>query len=71
MWYLKCDTSERNCNAEADSQTWRTDLWLPRGRGVGEGWSRNLGLADANYYMWNELATRAYCIAQGTILNIL
>ena len=25
------------------------DLWLPRGRGVGEGWIGSLGLADANY----------------------
>jgi len=33
-------------------QTWRTDLWLPRG-GVGEGWSGSLGLVDANSYIQN------------------
>ena len=27
----------------------RTDLWLPRGRKMGEGWIRSLGLGDANY----------------------
>ena len=32
---------------EKDSQTQRTDLLL-RGRGAGEGWSGNLGLADAD-----------------------
>ena len=31
----------------------RTDLWLLRGQGVGEGWSGILGLADANYYIEN------------------
>ena len=32
----------------------RTDLWLPRGRGVGEGRTGSLGWADANYYTWNR-----------------
>ena len=36
---------------ETDSQTQRTGLWLPRGRGAGEGWS--VGLADANCYIQN------------------
>ena len=60
MWNLKYDTNELIYETETDSQTQRTDLWLPRGRGVegagqggGEGWIGNLGLADANYYIWN------------------
>ena len=28
--------------------SYRTELWLPRGRGVGEGRIGSLGLADAN-----------------------
>ena len=48
MWNLKYHTSE--LIYETDSQTQRTDLWLPKG-GVGEGWIGNLGLADANYYI--------------------
>ena len=37
-----------------DSQIWRTDLWLPMGRGwVGEGWIGSLGLAQANHYIKN------------------
>ena len=31
----------------------RTDLWLPRRRGLEEGWSGNLGLADVSYYIQN------------------
>ena len=53
MWNLKHDTNEPTYATETDSLTKRTDLWLPRGRGVGEGWSGNLGLADANYYIEN------------------
>ena len=29
----------------------KTDLWLPRGRGEGVGWTGSLGLVDANYYI--------------------
>ena len=36
-----------------------------------EGWIRSLGLADANYYIQNGYKTRSYCIAHGTIFNIL
>ena len=42
-----------------------------QGGGVGEGWIGSLGLADANYYIQNGYTTRSYCIAQGTIFNIL
>ena len=35
---------------EIDSHTERTDLWLPRRRGIEEGWIESVGLADANYY---------------------
>ena len=48
MWNLKYGTNELIYKTETDSQTQRTDLWLPRGRGVGEGWIGSLGLADAN-----------------------
>ena len=51
MWNLKYDTNELTYETETDSQTQRTDLSLPRGVEVGEGWSGSLGLVDANYYM--------------------
>ena len=31
MWYLKYDTNELFYEAETDSQTYRTDLWLQGG----------------------------------------
>ena len=48
MWNLKYDTNELIYETGTDSQTQRTDLWLPRGRRVGEGWTESMGLADAN-----------------------
>ena len=32
MWNLKYDTNKLIYETEKDSQTYRTDLWLPRGR---------------------------------------
>ena len=48
MWNLKYGQMNRK---ETDSQTWRTNLWLPRERGYGVGWTGNFGLVDANYYI--------------------
>ena len=49
MWNLKYDTNE--LIYETETQTERTNLWLPRGSGLGEGRTGSLGLADANYYI--------------------
>ena len=41
---------------EIDSQTQKSDLWLPKGwgwGGEGEGWIENLELVDANDYVQN------------------
>ena len=51
VWNLNYDTSE--FIYETESQTWRTDLWLPEGIGVGEGWIGSLGFKDVNYYTQN------------------
>ena len=50
MWNLKYDTNGPIYETETDSRTRRAELWLPRGREMGEQWSGNLGLADVNYY---------------------
>ena len=38
------------CTKQTDSQIWRKDLWLPKGREEGMGWTVSFGLIDANYY---------------------
>ena len=46
MWNLKYGTSEPIYKTETDSQTWTTDLWLPRGRWERMGWTGSLGLVE-------------------------
>ena len=48
MWNLKYGTNEPIDGTDTDSQTWRTDVWLPRGREEGVGWMGSLGLVGAN-----------------------
>ena len=37
---------------QKQTQSQRTDLWLPRGgRAEGEGWTGSLGLVHAKYYI--------------------
>ena len=67
MWNLKYDTNE--LIYETDSQTQRTDMWLPR-----EGWER-----DGMGVWYQQMQTIIYrmnkqqgpTVAQGIILNIL
>ena len=49
MWHLKYGPNEPIYKTETDSQTLITDLWLPRRRGEGVGWTEIWGLVDANY----------------------
>ena len=58
-------------STETDSQTQRTDFWLPRKRGTGEGWLGSSGRTDANHYIQNGWTTGSYSIAQGTVFNIM
>ena len=45
LWNLKDNTNEPIYKTETDSQTERTDLWLPRGRGLEKKGSGRLELA--------------------------
>ena len=38
---------------QKQTQTQRTDLWLPRGMGDGGGMDWEFGIRDANYYIEN------------------
>ena len=51
-WNLKYDTNEPIYEMEIDSQTWRADLWLPRGTGWG-GPIGSLGLARGKLCVLN------------------
>ena len=49
MWNLKNYTNEFIYKIETDSQTQKTNLWLPKGREWG-GTIRSKGLTGTNYY---------------------
>ena len=49
----KYGTNEPIYKIEIDSQIQRTDLWLPRRKEEGVGWTGSLGLVDAYYYTQN------------------
>ena len=51
MWNLKYDTKWTHLRKRNRFTDNRTDLWLPRGRGVGEWRIGSLELADASYYI--------------------
>ena len=53
MWNPKYGTNEPIYKTETDSQTWRTDLWLPREGGGSGMMNWEFGLVDANYYIQN------------------
>ena len=48
-WNLKYGTNEPVYKTKIDSQIQRTDLWLPRGKRVGQGCIGSLGWVDVNY----------------------
>ena len=58
MWNLKYGINEPSYKTETDSQTWRANLWLPRGKGEGEGWAGML-----------EIDNKVLLIAQGTMCH--
>ena len=52
MWNLKKnDTNELIYKTEIDSQTQKTNLWLPKGKGREEGQISGMGLRDTNCYL--------------------
>ena len=52
VWNLKYGTNKPIYRTETNS--WRTDLWLPRGRGGGSEMDWEFGLVEANYCIWSR-----------------
>ena len=70
MWNLKHGTNEpiNKTNRITDMEN---RLVVAKGEGEGVGWTGSLGLVDTNYYIENGEAMTSYCIAQGTLSNLL
>ena len=50
MWNLKYGTNEPIYKTETDSQTSRTDWWLPRGEGLGGGMEWEVGVSRCQLF---------------------
>ena len=46
-----------------DSQTLKTNLWLPKVTGEEEGWTRGLGLTYTHCSIWNDEPIGTGCVA--------
>ena len=59
MWNLKYDTNKHIYESEADSQTERANLWLPREKGGGGEMEREFGVSRCKllyiYWINNEV----------------
>ena len=71
MWNLKCDTNEPIHKTETDSQTSRTDFWLPRGSCSGGGVEWEFGVSRCKLLYRKQISNKVLCVAQGAIFNIL
>ena len=71
MQNIKNDTKEPTYKIETDSQTWRTDLWFPKGRGkrVGMDWEFGINRCKLLHSEWidNEVLSSAH----ETVSNLL
>ena len=62
MWNLKYDKNEPIYKTETHSQTKRTDLWLPRGRGEGRrmDWEFGVGRCKLLHLEWINTKILSY-----------
>ena len=68
MWNLKYNTNQHIYKTEADTQTERTDLWLPRWWGWKD-WEFGISRCKLLYVGW--INNKDLLCTQGTIINIL
>ena len=64
------DTNELILKGDTDSPQ-KTNLWSPKEKGEREGWTGGLGLAYVHYCTWKGWSKGTFCMAQGTLPNIL
>ena len=63
--------AQMNLSTEKKIMDLENRLVVARREGEEVGWNGSLGLMDASYCLWNELAMRSYCVALGTMSNHL
>ena len=70
MWNLKYDTNELIYQTQTDSQTQRTDLWLPKGGGLGrEDWEFGTSICKLSLIEWIHNKVLSYSTAAAKSLQ--
>ena len=63
--------AQMNFSTEKKIMDLENRLVVTKGEGEGVGWIGSLGLIDADYCLWNELAMRSCCVALRTMSSHL
>ena len=71
MWNLKYDTNELIYETETDSQTQKTDLWLPRGRGGGGGMEWEFGVSRCKLVYTEWIKNKVLLYSTGNYVQYL
>ena len=70
MW-ISYETNELIYKKETDSQTQRTDFWLPKVRGSGGGMDWEFGISRCKLLYIEWINNKVLLYTQGTIFNVL
>ena len=68
MWNLKYGTNEPINKTEIESKTWRTNLWLPRGRG-GSGMDREFGVGRCKLFLLGWISNEVLLYSTGNYIQ--
>ena len=71
MWNLKYDTNELIYKTETDSQTQRTDLWLPRRRGDGGRMDWEFGISRCKLLYTEWINNKVLLYSTGNYIQYL
>ena len=67
IWHLKYDTNELIYETEADSKTQKTNLWLPMGKGGGEGINQEFEIIRYKQYIYKTDKQQGSTVQHGEL----
>ena len=70
MWNLKNNTNEFVDKTETDSQTQKTNLWLPQGKGGGE-WNQEYGINRYTLLYIKQIKNKDLLYSTGNYIQYL
>ena len=71
MQNLKYDTNELIYKTETDSQTQKTNLWLPKGKGGGSGINQEFGISRYKLLYIKQIKKQGPTVSTGNYIQYL